>query len=154
MSYEAKYDPSNAIVPNVVTAWGEVDVPTGNPNTLNNPDTSFTGQPFPNSVVPYACTANPATNALAAFTSDQAAAWQADQQAQQQAAAQQQAVDTLANDLLWQALCSYLDSVLPTSITPPSGGQGSNKSTGGSTQIPNLSSATANQLAQIIQGGQ
>ena len=151
MSYEAKYDPSNAIVPNVVTAWGEVDVPTGNPNTLNNPDTSFTGQPFPNGVVPYACTANPATNALSAFTSDQAAAWQADQQAQQQAAAQQQAVDTLANDLLWQALCAQLDAWATNNGW--TFGSGGNLHGGGTVGGGNPPTSTQDALTQIIQGG-
>jgi len=51
MSSEASYNPSDPTVPNVVTNWGEVDVPTGNPNTLNNPNTSAVN----GIVVPYTC---------------------------------------------------------------------------------------------------
>lgn len=75
MSYEATYNPNDPNVPYVVTSWVEVDVPTGNPNTLNNPDTSLTGQPFPNGVVPFAYTANVGANQLVPFTSQQTSAW-------------------------------------------------------------------------------
>lgn len=60
MSYEAKYNPLDLGVPNIVTAWNEVDVPTGAQYTLNNPDTSAVG----NVVVPYACKADLVNSAI------------------------------------------------------------------------------------------
>jgi len=72
MSAEATYNPIDPTVPNVVTGWSpSIDSPTGNPNTINNPDTSQVG----GNVVPYACTVNVASHAIVPFTAQQQAAW-------------------------------------------------------------------------------
>jgi hypothetical protein len=73
MSYEAVYDPLNSTVPNIVTAWNQVDVPTKNPNTLNNPDTKQVN----GVVVPFTCTADVLNKAIVPFTAQQTSAWAA-----------------------------------------------------------------------------
>ena len=73
MSYEATYNPLDPIVANVVIAWNEVDVPTGNPNTINNPDISLVGgtyqtiQPVNNCIV--------SGNQIIPFTTQQQTNW-------------------------------------------------------------------------------
>lgn len=73
MSYEATYNPSDPTVPNVVTAWSEVDVPTGNANTLNNPDTSQVN----GIVVPYTCKIS--VSSVIPFTAQNTTNWAAAQ---------------------------------------------------------------------------
>src|ERR1700730_7417361 len=77
MSFEATYDPTNITVPNVVTAWTEVDVPTGKVNTLNNPDTSAVG----GVVTPNACKVIVSPKQVIPFTAGDTTAWTAAQAA-------------------------------------------------------------------------
>ena len=75
MSLEVTYNPSDPTVPNVVISSTEVDVPTGNPNTINNPNTSqvngniipFSTKVSGNAVVPF--TGQDSTNWAAAIAS-------------------------------------------------------------------------------------
>lgn len=79
MSIEYLYDPLNPAVPNVIISFGEVDVPTGNPNTLNNPDTSQV-----DGNIVDATTADIKDNAIIPFTEQQQTAWTLAQQQSQE----------------------------------------------------------------------
>lgn len=76
MSWQASFDQFNIVVPNVVTNWTEVDVPSGLPNTIDNPDISLFGtgdyqkiQPINNSTV--------VGQQMIPFTAQQQQAWNA-----------------------------------------------------------------------------
>jgi len=73
MSWEATYNPSDSVVPNVVTAWTQVDVPTHNPNTINNPDISQMGTDYQH-ITPVG-NSKVVGNAIVPFSANDQTAW-------------------------------------------------------------------------------